>query len=228
MLAVGALDFGLEQGGSPRTLVLLAAAALLAGAFWIRERTAAAPLLDPRVLARRSVWSANVAMLALGFSLLISLTLVPLIAGYPKLTGYGLGLSTTQIGLLLTPSALATIAGGLLGGGLLARTGARAQAMLGATCAAITYLLLAALPWTVATLALTMIPLGLGVGLALGAVTDLVVLSTPPERAGATLALNTVIRMAAAALGAQVAIALVTGVTGDFGGCLPRRSRLCA
>lgn len=195
---------------SPRTVSLFAAAALLAGCFWARERTAAEPLLDPGVLTIRSIWSANVAVLALGFSLLISLTLVPLIGGYPKLTGYGLSLSTSQIGLVLTPSALATIAGGLLGGRLIYRTGARIQAILGTTCAAMTYLLLAAGSWTVTALALELIPLGFGVGLALGAVTDLVVLSAPPERTGATVALNTVIRMAAAALGAQVAIAVVT------------------
>ncbi len=196
--------------GSPRTLSLLGAAAFLSAAFWIRERTAAAPLLDPRVLAMRSIWSANLAMLALGFSLLISLALVPLIGGYPKITGYGLGLNTTQIGLMLAPSGLATVAGGLLGGRLIRRTGARAQAMLGAACAAIAYVLLAAEPWTVTTLTLELIPLGFGIGLALGAVTDLVVLSAPPERTGATVALNTVIRIAAAALGAQVAIAVVT------------------
>ena len=68
-------------------------------------------------------------------------------------------------------------------------------------------MLLAVLPWAVVTLALAMIPLGFGVGLALGAITDLVVLAAPPERTGATVALNTVIRIAAAALGAQVAIA---------------------
>lgn len=82
--------------------------------------------------------------------------------------------------------------------------------MLGAACAAIAYVLLAAEPWTVTTLTLDLIPLGFGIGLALGAVTDLVVLSAPPERTGATVALNTVIRIAAAALGAQVAIAVVT------------------
>ncbi len=204
--------------GSPRTLALLAASGLLAIAFWVRERTAAQPLIDPRVLATRSIWSANLAMLALGFSLLISFTLVPLIGGYPKLTGYGLGLSTTQIGLVLAPSGLATIIGGLLGGRVIVRTGARAQATIGGACAAITYTLLAVLPWSAATLALAMIPLGFGVGLALGAITDLVVLACPPERTGATVALNTVIRMAAAALGAQVAIAILTSTHGRIPG----------
>ncbi len=195
-----------------------AASGLLAIAFWVRERTAAQPLIDPRVLATRSIWSANLAMLALGFSLLISFTLVPLIGGYPKLTGYGLGLSTTQIGLVLAPSGLATIIGGLLGGRTIARTGARAQATIGGACAAITYTLLAVLPWGAVMLALAMIPLGFGVGLALGAITDLVVLASPPERTAATVALNTVIRMAAAALGAQVAIAILSSTHGQIPG----------
>ena len=199
---------------SPRTLSLLGVAVLLACCFWARERTTAEPLLDPRILAARSIWSANLAMFALGFSLLISFTLVPLIGGYPKISGYGLGLSATEIGLILTPSGLATIAGGLLGGRTIARSGARAQALLGSMSALIAYLLLAVLPWTVTTLTLAMIPLGFGVGLSLGAITDLVVLCTPAERTAAIVAFNTVTRMSAAALGAQIAIAIVTSSHG--------------
>jgi len=56
---------------------------------------------------------------------------VPLIGGYPKATGYGLGLTTSQIGLMLVPSALATLVAGPLGGRLIGRTGARGQASSG-------------------------------------------------------------------------------------------------
>jgi MFS family permease len=227
--------------GSARTLLLLGAAVVLTGAFVARERTAAAPLLDPHALALRSIWSANVAMCAVGFSLLIALTLVPMMSAYPQSTGYGLGLSTTQIGLVLVPSAIAALLGGLLGGRFIAGTGARLQALCGVLLACFTYVTLAATRPSVAVLALAMIPLGVGIGLALGAITDLVALASPASQTAGAVGLNTVIRTVAAALGAQVAIAVVTAAPPAFptvgalirhlhrlGGGGPRLERLVA
>jgi MFS family permease len=219
--ALGAVAVAISQGnswgwGSARTIFVLILALVLLGAFVIRERRAAAPLLDPAAMALRSVWSANVAIGGLGFSLLIALTLVPLIGAYPKLTGYGLGLSTTRIALVLVPTSLATLFGGLLGGRFVPRTGARLQALCGTLLATVTYVALALLTPSATALAVAMIPLGIGVGLALGAITDLVVLASPRDQSATTLGLNTVIRVVATALGAQVAIAVVTAAPSAF------------
>lgn len=218
---IGCVMLAISRGsvwgwGSVRTVSLFAACALLLVGFVGRERTAGEPLIDSAALARRSMWSANLAMVTVGFSILIALTLVPLIGGYPKLTGYGLGLSTTQIGLVLVPSSLATLIGGLLGGRLMGRTGARGQALFGAACATASYVLLATVHRTTFVIVLTTIPLGLGIGLVLGAITNLVVASSAPAQTGATVALNTVIRSVAAALGAQIAIAIVTSAKGPI------------
>jgi MFS family permease len=224
LLLGGALGSGavaISQGntwgwGSVRTAVGLILALALLGAFVVRERRAAAPLLDPAAMALRSVWSANVAMGGLGFSLLIASALVPLIGAYPKLTGYGLGLSTTQIALVLVPASLATLVAGPLGGRLVPRTGARVQALCGTLLATVTYVALALLTPSVTGLALATIPLGIGVGLALGAITDLVALASPREQSATTLGVNVVIRVVATALGTQVAIAVVTAAPSAF------------
>lgn len=196
--------------GSGRPIALCAASAVLAIGFIAYERRVGEPLIDPRALARRSMWSANLAVFAVGFSLLIAFTIVPLLAGYPQSSGYGLGLTATQIGLVLAPSGLAALAGGVLGGRLLGRTGARGQAIVGTLSAAAGYAMLVTLSWSAASIALAMIPLGFGVGLALGALLDLVVFSSAASETGATVALNTAIRTVAAVLGAQVATAVLT------------------
>jgi MFS family permease len=218
---LGSITVAISQGnrwgwGSVRTVALVIFALALLGAFVMRERRATAPLLDPAAMALRPIWSANVAIAGLGFSLLIAFTLVPLIGAYPKLTGYGLGLSTTQIALVLVPSSLATLFAGPLGGRLVPRTGARIQALCGTLLATVTYVALALLTPSVTALALAMIPLGIGVGLALGAITDLVALASPREQSATTLGLNTVIRVIATALGTQVAIAVVTAAPPAF------------
>jgi MFS family permease len=210
--------------GSTRTLGLFAVALVAMAAFSVRERTAAEPFLDRATLKMRSVWSANLAIFAVGFSLFISFTLEPLIAGYPKLTHYGLGLTTGQIGVMLVPNSLSLIIGALLGARMIGRTGARPQAILGTFLGVVTYLGLALFHHpTETTLALLPIPLGFGVGLALGAIKDLILLSTGPRDIAGTLALNDVIQSFASALGAQIAVVVLTAAPLDALG-LPVRA----
>ena len=213
--ALGLVTVAISQGNawgwsSARTGMFLLAAIITLVAFIARERIARSPLLDPRALAVHAVWSANVAMFALGFSLLILFTLVPLIGAYPKLTGYGLGLSITQVGLVLVPGSLATLVAGTAGGRLIHHTGARAQALTATLMATASYVLLAVLSPTVAVLALMSIPVGFAIGLGLGAITDLVAIASLPSQTATNVGFNTVLRVIATALGAQVAIAIVT------------------
>jgi MFS family permease len=225
MLAISeAGDWG---WGGARTVALFVSAGVLLAAFWVRERTASSPLIDPRVLGRRSVWSSNAATVATGFSLFIGFTLTPLIAGYPRASGYGLGLSTTQIGLILLPSAIFLIVGAMVGARLVKRTGARSQAVLGAGLVIVSYLLLLSLHRTAVTLALAPIPGGVGNGLLLGALADLVVLSAGDQDTAGALALNSVMRTVASALGAQIAVALVVAAPKDALG-LPANSGFTA
>ena len=219
---LGSLTLAVSEGnswgwGSARTLLLAGFAIALIGAFVARERLAASPLLDPKALALRPIWSANVAMLGVGYSLLIVLALVPLIGAYPKSTGYGLGLTTTQIGLVLVPSAIATLVGGLLGGRYVSATGARLQALGGVALVA------AELRGSCSGYSHRRGPRArddparrrhrVRAGCDHGSRrAGLARASRPP----AALGLNVVIRTVATALGAQVAIAVVTAAPPAF------------
>lgn len=217
---LGCLMLAISEAGDwgwadARTVALFVSAGVLLVAYWVRERTASSPLIDPRVLGRRSVWSANVAMLATGFSMFIWFTLAPLIAGYPRASGYGLGLSTTQIGLILLPASVFLIVGAMVGARLVGRTGARNQAAVGAGLAVVTYLLLTLLDRSALTIALATIPMGVGTGLSLGALSDLVVLSAGNQDTAGALGVNNVMRTVASALGAQIAVAIVVAAPKD-------------
>jgi predicted MFS family arabinose efflux permease len=90
-------------------------------------------------------------------------------------------------------------------------TGARPQAFVGALLGVASYVALAFAHRDAAVLAFVTVPLGIGVGPCLGAISDLVLLSSRAEEAGGTLALNTLIQNVGSALGAQIAVAVVTG-----------------
>jgi hypothetical protein len=103
------------------------------------------------------------------------------------------------------------VVGGWASGVLVRRTGARTLVACGAIAAAGAYAWLALGHESVASVAAANVPLGLGIGLAFAAITNLVVRSVS-ERSTAVFAATTAVsRSVGAALGTQVAAAVVIG-----------------
>jgi MFS family permease len=198
------------HGTSAAMLITLAASAASLAAFARREVTATAPLIDPRALMSRPIASANIAVFAVGYALLAGYVLVPLLGGLPASTGYGLGLSTIGLSLALTPSALGAVFGGLASGRLVASAGARYAAATGTVLGLFAYGAFIVLPRSLSAVVVLMIPVGLGTGLAIAAISDLAVLAASEEESGITVALTSVMRAVGSALGAQVAVAIYT------------------
>jgi MFS family permease len=196
--------------GSARVIAILSGSIALLGAFVAREQTAGSPLIDLAALRGRSLAGANTAVFAVGYALLVSYAVVPLIAGLPKSTGYGLGLSTIQLSFVLAPSAVGALIGGIAGGRLVALLGAHRVATLGAACGVVSYVAFLTLPWTVPVLIGAMLPIGFGTSVAIVATTGLTVLAAPVEQTGIAVGLNSVVRAVGSALGAQVAVAIFT------------------
>jgi MFS family permease len=203
---------------SAKVVILIVASVLVLIAFIAYERSAAEPLLDMHLLARRPAWSANLVAFAIGFALFIAGIVIPQIATLPLASGYGLGLTYAQTGLILLPGALAIIVGGWASGLLVGRLGARTVVGIGALAAAIGYAGLAAADRTTAVLVIGNAPVGLGIGLAVAALTNLVVRSVDHGRTSTFAATTAVSRTVGAALGTQIAASVVisAGVVGRF------------
>jgi EmrB/QacA subfamily drug resistance transporter len=191
------------------TVVLLVGSVLLLALFVVDLRLTPDPLLDTRSLSRPAALGANLAVLVVGLALFGAYVLVPQIAGLPSSTGYGLGLTTTETGLLLTPGSVGALLGGVLGGRLISRVGARAQTIVGVACAVVTYAVLALLPNNAAVMSLALVPLGFGIGVALVAIVELIVRSVPGDQTGVAVGLNSVLRAIGAAIGSQVVVAVL-------------------
>ena len=184
--------------------------ALFAG-FVVVERAASAPLVDMQLLARRPAWSANLVSFAMGFALFISGVVVPQIARLPPASGYGLGLTFAETGLVLLPGALAIVVGGWASGALVPATGARILVSAGAAAAAVAYAWLALDHGSVGSVVAANVPLGFGIGLAFAALTNLVVRAVSEQRTAVFAATTAVSRATGAALGTQVAAAVIIG-----------------
>jgi EmrB/QacA subfamily drug resistance transporter len=196
---------------SGRVLGLFAATAVLA-VVWARwELHVDDPLVNLALMRERPVWTTNVAGFAIGFAMFGSFVLIPQFVQTPSSAGYGFSASVTESGLFLLPSALLMLFAGPFSGRLGARYGSRVPLALGALSSGLSYAWLAAFHGSRFDIYLASVLLGLGVGLALAAMANLVVEAVPPDVTGVASAINAIMRTIGGAVGAQVAAAIVSG-----------------
>lgn len=160
-------------------LILLLGIAVLA-LFTRRQLSLADPLLDVRLFTKRAFTAAALAtlmaMLAIGAALFLLSLWLQYVHGY----------SPFEAGLRTLPAALATLAGSLLAPRLMERLGVRAVMALGLTGLLTGFLVLALSPEPTGYpyVAVVLVALGLGDGLAITASAATLVSAVPAERAG--------------------------------------------
>jgi EmrB/QacA subfamily drug resistance transporter len=204
--------------GSDRVVALFAGAVIfgLVWAWW--ERRVEDPTVDLKLMAKRPMWTTNLATFTVGLSMFASYILIPqLVQANPAKAGYGFDASITLSGLYLLPSALIMLGAGPLSGRLSARHGSRLPLALGAGISSVSYFWLAALHDQGWEILFGVALLGLGIGLAFAAMANLVVEAAPREYTGVASGINTIVRSVGAAVGAQVAASLLTASAGPSG-----------
>jgi MFS family permease len=229
LLGLGLLGLllGISRGGtwgwtSARTVLILAAALALLAAFTLVERRAREPLVDLRLVVTPPFAFANLCAAAFGYSFFIAVFLIPQIAAAPESTGYGSDLSTTAIGLVLLPTGLASVVGGVVGGRVIEEHGPRALVAAGALLGIAGYTWLALAHSSPVALSFGSGLVGLAWGLILTGIASVVIRSAPADSTSVAVAVNAVTRNTAVAIGAQVAFAIVAGP--DVAGAFPAES----
>lgn len=218
-LALVALLLGISEGGiawewtSAKLIgcVLLGLAGLVA--FVVYELRFEAPLIDMRVLARRAVWSPNLAGFMVGFGMFGSYILIPQLVLAPTSTGYGFGESVTGSGLVLLPSSLVMLFTGPLASRITSRFGMRLPLVLGAASSTLAFGILVWEHDSLWKITLAGVPLGLGIGLAFAAMANLVIDAVPQDQSGVASAVNTIARSVGGAVGGQIAATLLVTQT---------------
>ncbi|WBB66690.1 MFS transporter [Micromonospora sp. WMMD812] len=201
---------------SARTVGAAAVAAVLLGAFALRQRAAAVPLLPPRVLRTPDLVAANaVQFLAVaaffGFQFLLALELQLVL---------GLDAAATGWAFLPTPVVIAVVSLGLAGR-LIARYGARGVLLAGLALAVVGFLLLARLPADGGYLAdvfPAMLVFGVAGGLILTAVTTLAMAGAGEADAGLASGLANTTQQIGGAFGLAALATLAAGRAANLRG----------
>ena len=191
LLAVGLLLLlaAVGNGGTwgwtdARTLAgLVGGPVVLAG--WIAvERRVAAPLVELPLLAGRKLGLPVLAGVFIGAELYGSQVATSLFLGLPRSTGFGLGLTSGQLGIVLLVFGVSAFVGTLLAPPLAERSGHRVTVATAALLTAAGYLLTVLAHGTVGVVVAWQVLVGLGNGMVLAALSAVVVGRAPADSVG--------------------------------------------
>jgi EmrB/QacA subfamily drug resistance transporter len=215
--ATGTLIYALIRAGdsgwaTTTTAALIGVAALLYGAFALRQRRAASPLMDLRLLVRRPVTTGTLLIFVA-----TALTIAVFFLGtfyFQNYRGYG----ALRTGLLFLPVAVATIIGANLAGRLIGAVGARALGSAGLLVAALGMAVPALVEGPLAmTTGVSVVGAGVGIVFVVASATALGQIE--PQEAGLASGILSTFHEFGASLGAAVvssmAAASIAGATYD-------------
>jgi MFS family permease len=190
--------------GSARTLLLLAAGALVCVTWIVVEVRSSQPLIDMALMRVRAVWTANLTAFLLGAGMYSSFVVFPQFAQLPKSTGFGFGASVLGSALYLLPSTGGMFVVGSAAGRIAARFGSKAALVAGSAITAVSFGLLAVQHGHVYDFLVSSALLGVGIGLAFAALGNIVVQAVDEHQTGVASGMNTVMRTVGGALGGQL------------------------
>jgi MFS family permease len=207
-----ALSKGSAWGWSSAAIVsLLVASAAGLTAFTAVERRVQAPLVDLHLVRRRPFVNTNLCIFFFGFTFFSATLILPLIAATSRQSAYGLGVTTTEIGLLLAATSVATLLAAWIGGRVVNRIGARLLAATGACFGMGGYCLLAASHSSAVALGVGTATVLVGSGFIPTAILSVVLRSVGAEKSGVATAVTLVFRSVGLSIGVTVAFAVISG-----------------
>jgi EmrB/QacA subfamily drug resistance transporter len=206
-----AVSEGQQWGWTSGKTLGLAAAAIVLAVAWVRvELVSRYPLIDMHMMRLPSVWTTNLVALLFGAGLYAAIGFVPQFLQTPHSSGYGYGASVTASGLYLLPMPVTMFVFGMLSAPLAARIGSKIVLMLGCLTTIVPFALLAFAHRQSWEIYLSTALIGIGLGFAFAAMSNLIVESVPAGQVGVASGMNANIRTIGGSIGAAVMAVIVT------------------
>ena len=209
-----ALLLAITQGprwgwGSPAVWALAGFAAVLAAVWVIVETRVPVPLVDMRMMRRRGVWTTNLVALLVGVGMYAGFGFIPQFNQTPTETGYGLGATVTQSGLMMLPMAISSFITGLIAAPLARAIGPKLVVVIGCLLSAVAMFMISLAHHEVWQVVVVGAVSGFGIGLAFACLASLIVAAVPPEQTGVASGMNANIRTIGGAIGSAVMSSIV-------------------
>jgi len=214
-----AISEGTEWGwASAGVLGLLAVSAALFTAWVAIERRVPEPMVDLRTFGRREMAATNVTTLVMGFAMFSTFILLPNFVQNPRgipdgiaqQLDFGFAASPVEVGLFFVPSSIAMMIAGPVAGILGTRYGRVVPLRFGIGALIVALTLLATTHGERWTIYVWMCIMGIGLAFCFAALGALVIDYSRPGETGVASGMNTIMRTIGAALGSQVAAAIIS------------------
>jgi EmrB/QacA subfamily drug resistance transporter len=217
-----ALLLGVSQAptwgwGSDKVIGLVAVAIVIGAAWVMVESRSRQPLIDMKMMRVPAVWTNNLVAFLFGIGMYSVMAFLPEFLQTPRSAGYGFGADIIQSGLFLLPLTVTMFLFGLLSGRIAVAIGSKSAVIIGSIVSAGAYLMLAFAHTQGWEIYVASTLLGVGLGLAFSAMSNLIVQAVPAEQTGVASGMNANIRTIGGAIGAAVMSSIVTSELGIDG-----------
>jgi len=209
-----AITKGGTWGWTSTLIISLFTAFLALIAMWVPwELRNRMPLIDIRSTMHAPVLLTNISSILLGFAFGGNTLGTLLMLTAPTSTGFGHGLTVTEAGLAMLPTAIVTVAIAPLAARSTGRLGARATLIIGAAITCFGYVQRIFFGTTVTEIIISAIIISVGMAVAYAAMPTLIMTSVPVTETSAANGLNSLLRGTGGAMSSAMFGALLAGIT---------------
>lgn len=199
--------------GSGRVLGLFAAGLVLLVVWMFVETKARVPLVDMKMMRNKVVLGTNLTAFLAGAGMFGAMVLILQYVQTPSKVGYGFGADALGAGLTLAPLTGGTLIAAVLVSALIRRVGPKWPLALGMVVATGTFAFLAAFHTEHWQFYIATGLLGLGLGLAMGAMPTLLNTVVAQEKTSVANSVNSTLRSVGGSIGTAVATVIITSNT---------------
>jgi len=205
-------DWGWESG---RIVGLFVGSAVLMAAFVALELRLKEPLIDVRLMCRRSLAANNSATVVIAAALFGVMTLMSEYVQAPESGNYGFGLSLSQSGVVMVPIAVMMVIGSRKTAAVNRKIGGRATFQLGAALLFVSSGYLVVEHHRLIDFFVSGAIAGVAYGLCFASIGTLVAAAVEKQYTGVATGVNSVLRTLGGAIGAQIVAAILISHTAD-------------
>lgn len=204
--------------GSPVTLGLFGAAAVVLVLWGVMELRVADPLVDLRATARRQVLLTDLIGITLGFGYYTVALALPQLLQLPESTGHGLGQPMVVAGLCMAPQGIFMMVISPVYARLSATRGTRTALITGLGVMFVGYVAGLALLDAVWQVLIVVVVMGIGVGMAYSSLPALINQAVDESETGAANGLNTLMRSVGSSTSSAIIGMVLASMTQRSGG----------